>query len=266
MSGFLYYIPGAEDNYDPSQGKLSYAFQTKPNARRCFQGPDGGAGVVFNTKGDIGYYSDRQTWTEVEYLGCWIGYFTDKPPKEIDLRRNKILAGHSLELNGEQWQIPIARSFAEFEGKIESRCALSTYLTINFKTGDWKSGEIFDEYQPLWKAAMRFWEIWWDANIGEGKDAELTDEVDGKMPEIEAYELEDMTTLVLSTNYHLGRAEIAILQLLKTEDCYAALSIITDLDSFSELVKKNLTQQGSSSTDNGKPVEPQPTPQLSLIG
>ena len=266
MSGFLYYIPGVPENYLVCGGKLAYAFEGKPAGRKCFKGPDGNDGVVFGTE-KIGYFEAQQTWQDVPFLDCWVGFYSDDPPKESDLRRKKMLLGKSLEISGEQWQIPIARSFQEIDGNVSSVCNLSTYLSVDYETGEWSPGKIHEEYQPLWDAALRYWDIWWHANIGDDESEELTEVPQDPHVEIAPRELEELTLLAISTNYRIGRVEASLLRLLTTEDCFAVMNTITDLDSFNELVKKNLSQQvENSGTGNGRTASPEPTPQLSLTG
>ena len=91
-------------------------------------------------------------------------------------------------------------------------------------------------------------------------------EILNKAAAIMQTQVEELTLLAITTNYRIGRVEASLLRLLTTEDCLAVMNTITDLDSFNELVKKNLSQLESSGTDNGPPVELESTPQLSLTG
>ena len=265
MSGFLYYVPGVPDTHLVCDGKLAYAFDSKPIGRRCYKGPDGAEGIVFGTEA-VGFHDDKQTWQDVPFLDCWVGYYRDKTPNEADLRRNKMLFGKHIQLNAELWQIPVARSFSEIDGSVTAVCNLATHLSMDYATGQWSSGEIQEKYKPLWDAALRYWDIWWKANVGDSDEGELTEVKADTTVEIAQNELEDMTILALSTNYRISSVEVCLLKLISTEDCFGILSTICDLDSFNELVKKNLSQLENSGTDNGRQAKQEPTHQLSLTG
>lgn len=74
----------------------------KSGALLYYQTPDGKLPQL------LGYYPDKQTWTQCGTF--WIGYETDNPPKEPDLRRRRQCLGYKLiDDLGQQWEIPIVR-------------------------------------------------------------------------------------------------------------------------------------------------------------
>lgn len=260
MTAFLYYVPGEQSR--PDQGKLSHAFEGKPIARGCQKGPDGGRGFVYIDQhadaGKVGYYDDRQEWIEVPYLGCWIGRYKDDPPKESDLRRGKMLQGKPLSWRGEHWQVPVARSFQEQDGQVVPTWHLSVHFKINYETGEWDVGQVQEEYRPLWDAALKYWDFWFHVNVD-------TEEEEGSF-NLATGEVADLASLALGVNYRVGKAELSMLELLSVETCSQIMGIVIDLESMDAILKKNLSPPESSSTDNGKQVETDDTPQPSLTG
>lgn len=78
-------------------------------------GPDGKSGALLyyqtpdvKVPNLLGYYANRQTWAACGTF--WIGYETDNPPRECDLRRKRQCLGYKLTDDaGQEWEIPIVR-------------------------------------------------------------------------------------------------------------------------------------------------------------
>jgi len=261
MSGFLYYIPDVKDSHPVHEGKLSYAFEGQPASRRCYKGPDGVEGVVFGTE-KLGYFADQQTWQDVPFLECWIGFYCDEPPQESDLRRKATLLGRSLEINGQQWQIPVARSFELIDGNPAIVSRLSQYIQVDYSTGEWMVGEVQKEYRKLWEAALRYWDYWSQVNL-----LDEDDKTEGPQVELAHGEVLEMTELAMATNYRMSRVEMSLLELLSGASCTDIMSIVIDITALDELLlKKKVTPPVSSVIDNGKPAETKAIPQPSLTG
>lgn len=63
----------------------------------------------------VGWYPDVQTWHAYQRPGeqepyLWIGLDKAHPPTPADLRRGTLLKGHKVELAGQTYEIPVARS------------------------------------------------------------------------------------------------------------------------------------------------------------
>lgn len=236
---FLYFEPNVNLSQVPDD--LKYAFDRRP----CFHqvtgnGPGNSSGTLlcggaYHVQSHrIGYYPDRQTWTKVPGVKRWIGYYTDEPPTPDDLARSEQLRSHLVVLSGQQWKVPIARAFERTDDGGRFVISLPRVFDLS-DDGEWVSGQIVDEFQPLWQAASRWWDFMAagipdNPTVATHIEAELTDFVD------------DCVT-ALAVNYRLSKVECHVLKLFRDDtftDVLAAIVDMPSMNAFSEEKKKQV--------------------------
>lgn len=247
MPGFIYYIPqsmtqGRQPNPQMMRDVgLGYALDGKQFAHReVLKGPDGTKGAVIAGPGtdshEVGYYPDKQTWRRIPGKhDVWVGYYTDDPPKPRDLARARQLDGHYVRIpdDGGEWLIPRAV-------RIGAGCVLPRVSDLD-EDGNWSQSKVREKYRDLWDLAMK----WQDA---------LTEyyaalEVKAEHPTIrcDSTDEHETATVCLQTNYHIGRVEAVMLELIGTDSIpeiiYALLDVRTMLDD-----QKKTTVEQSSET------------------
>lgn len=118
-----FYIPGEKSRAAIDARILGFGVENADagsqfRAGVC-DGPDGKTGFILClTTGNndalpkCGYFPDLQTWHECEGGKYWIGIETDRPPTPDELQRPTSVFGYPTELSdGNQWHVPIARSY-----------------------------------------------------------------------------------------------------------------------------------------------------------
>lgn len=164
MASFLYF---AELATDPTLDTvrelgLGYAICQPPMAREC-QGhtPSGNRGRVF---GDSKRLGDRmpacdlkaQVWRKIPGKNVWVGYWKDAKPKPADLARKDMLPGYPIKMaDGNEWQVPVVRSFDEASAKPVS--VLPTLYGLD-DSGQLTRGEIQEAHRWLWDLTDSAWD------------------------------------------------------------------------------------------------------------
>ena len=255
MAGLLYYVPKLKHATLAHLADLglAYAFEKDCTPRGC-RGPDGGDGVILADSSrvpDIGYYKERQMWLKIpgNSAGAWVG--RDKQPVlPADLQRAEILRGHPVMLgDGQEWHVPIARGWAHDQNNLVWYEALPLKSTIDIH-GKWCEGEVVDRYAAIWEVATRWWDQFWAATpeqSGDGDDsrtnpAETTIEFDFAG-------LRDAALVVLSANYRIQAAEVALLGLFETGTAQDILQAAIDFPTYLKELKKKEGQEAPAAGD-----------------
>jgi hypothetical protein len=143
----------------------------------------------------------------------WCGH-NEQLPGPDDLKRSKQLTGHLVQLgDGQEWLIPIARSWAEEDGDIRYRVELPRRVGLD-EDGEWQPGEVSRRYTELWAVAEQH------------------------MQGMEYGQLNDGALCALQTNYAIGKYEQDALGLFEDDSVLAVLSALNDLPGYQEIVKK----------------------------
>lgn len=275
MPGLLYFLPDQGRGVklpDLQTIGLGYAFERNPTPRECQRGPDGHKGVVvvdpsgFQETHLIGYFPEKQAWRKIPphpsvvsapscSIEAYVGVYRDPPPTPAELLRRRTLRGHLVTLgDGQQYEIPVARGWSDDEEDPGWYMALPQATDLD-EEGNWTRGGVVAAYAPLWDVALR----WWDAMVAaeegsEQEDAEGTEE-EGKGLEFEFAQLNDAALLALSTNYRLGKAEVALLGLFSTGVPQAILQATVDWPTLTGwLKKKHPPGDAGLNTDAGPPA------------
>ena len=233
---FIYFIPGEDNNsVDIKALGLEYAFDKGPHRgmnRRGFDGETQGAVLVDQDAMPASrctLKTDEQVWRKIK--NYHIGYWKDSPPTEESLRRPIRLAGRSLQLGGEDWQVPVAISFEDYQGEVISTYQLSQYVDCD-EDGEPVLGDVEERFAPLMEQVLP----WVQAE------------------EFTLNQLWKVAANVLSYNYRVSVPELAMLKLLTTDVARNVLDICTDVENLARLQaeKKTSTIDDVTTTNAGE--------------
>jgi len=212
MAQFVYMLPGSESVSElVAERGLSDQLGSGASHRGCRIGLSAGlpcmpAGaedvqdVTVIGRGErVGFFPAEQTWERVEEDGkaWWLGWQTEDPPKEADLRRADFRGGYRVLMGGgDRWAIPPVRRYPEGS-------ALPSVLRLNADGSE--SREILPAWQSLWHEIGPFAEVYY-TTLQEDKDQESNKQ----LPEL------PLTTCLrlLQLNYQVGRVEVNVLGLI----------------------------------------------------
>jgi hypothetical protein len=151
-----------------------------------------------------------------------------------DLLRPDSLAGGLVELlDGNKWIIPIALEASDNGGRSTVTNKLPDTLDLN-DAGEWVHGRILPRFSEISQIADR-----WFADMVAAMDSKQENEEGGYVVKFELMsDIFDAAAKVLSANYAVGRAEVAMLGLLTEKKAYEVLNQLVDLPGLVELQKK----------------------------
>ena len=214
--------------------------RSTPIQRRAIgNGPDGqGGGMLLCNESALCKYTESRTkWRSIpgNSHGVMIGYDPNNLPTPDDLRRNKLLVGRSLEINGNNWEIPIGRSFADLGDEILPVDIASRYFDLD-DSGEWTFGGIATEYQAVFDVCLRYTTHLMALANKEEDGALLTN---------------DMAVILLQANYRVAAIEVAILQLFSRDTISMTLDYSIDLPQL-EVLQKKKRESDTSNTSVGE--------------
>jgi hypothetical protein len=255
MRTFFYFVPGRDSLRvaDLAALGLAYAFERGIDCRPAMGVLGGQNGVVFAqqdsyAEGQLGYYADRQVWKQAPGSALWVGHYKEQLPGPEDLARKKQLDGHWLELDdGQQWLVPVARSYSERATGKEMDIVWTLQLPQRLDLaadGRWVTGAVVNRYAALWELA----EAWLRVRTGEATDTDRA--------RYDAQGEKDAAVLALQANYRLGRVEAALLGLLNDNLVGDVLDQLIDLPNYIRLVKKKaaLIRSQSENSESSTPA------------
>lgn len=233
---FLYFVGEGGD-----RSAIDYADVSA--VRGCSRGPGDQRGNVIAKAGlgdRIGYFKEKQVWRPIPHTEkrIWVGMYEDSPPREEQLRRPLQLTYDELELQGQRWRIPIARSFVEVDdNQIAPVNRLSSYFAVN-EDGEWTFGDVEEQFEPLWSVGFRYWDHLHGVLVNETTSDE-EQKVD--VEPIDDFDLAEMAAVALQANYRLGPVECSMLKLLSVHSVSQILNIVIDLKVWETLAKKKIS-------------------------
>jgi len=262
MSAPRYFIPGdyaATVNVELLAGLLEgvglgYVFEDRERASFKARtvlgpGPDGNPGIIIvsvpvdgsRTEEDVGYYPDRQTWTEGRDGSFWLGIENDSPPSSMDLLRRGAIPGHFVPLNdGGSWMIPLARVFPKGSSNLPTVVLPGDDGSISY--------EVKAEYRSISDAAARIASVFFvspdSIEIDENEKLAIETEIDDE-------EYTRVAMEALAMNYRVSPLEVRVLELLTVEGLrQIALALIDfpKLVELMEIAKKKPDSSGSRSS------------------
>lgn len=210
---FFYYLP---------KNVKTEALPVEPTTRReVITGPDGGAGyVVADHDKHVGYYPKKQQWRQGQNKNYWLGF--DGPVDPKDLQKKELIDGHYITLNdGNQWLIPVARSFP-------TGTRLPQVLLLG------PNGELISESLPAYASFSQEMERVWDVFTDPDNNEALSME--------EAWKI---AVNALSINYHIQGEEVSFLKILTTNNVTDILKAVVDIPTLLEKSKKKAEDDDS---------------------
>lgn len=252
MAGFIYFVPGSHPlptlDLVRSWG-LAHALDgdgaissREVNANSPSGQPGRVLGVEVRLAGKtLGVFPD-QAWRKLPQLDAWVGYWRDAKPMPDDLARVKQIAGPTVEMaDGNRWMVPLVLSLDVEAGRYEP--GLPTRWDFN-DDGEWVRGSIAEEHRALWDAAVPF----------ADQRFEMTG-ADDAAPQVVMTNkrLLDTVVLLLSANYVVGQAELAMLGALANDDATGLVPLLAcdffTLAEWAESQKKSESRPEKSGGD-----------------
>lgn len=245
MSGyFLYYMPGrAMVSFDSLASvpggqelrsvlpKVGYTCVQSPN------GPEGfSQGCVFtcvppHVKESLGlekktaYAPKEQTWLSAgDYA---VGYWNDAPPTPEELVRGAgFVSGYPVDLNGQEWIVPLARAADGSCGQLPQ--------SIGVKPNGEMVLEPLERYAQLAVYAQDTFETIMQATVAD------------ESPGVDYKAAFDIAIECLKVNYYVGRFELALLKAFTTENVGQVMAYLADLPGLTKMLiaeeeAKNMT-------------------------
>jgi hypothetical protein len=216
VSQFLYFIPGQARIHIPradvQRTFAATALREQLRSDRTWtadavtfnplmhDGPGGSQGTIFACLPggmaidgfDVDYKPDRQTWLQAE--GGWLGWYTDNPPTEASLRRERLIEGYGVRLNDDcEWTAPVIRGFTQAR-------KVRLPVTVGRDGSGMRTMTVKTEYERFPVIAEKLWDLQFSRvsmTVGECLDA---------------------AAILLSLNYQIGPVEADALGLFEMTD------------------------------------------------
>jgi len=254
MPGFLYFIPTPAKMLGPraiADAGLGYAIDRKA-IQPVVTGPTGDPGILVSDesamdRAALKYRPTEQTWrmfTRDSGQVIGVGWYTDEPPTPQDLIRRQPLPGSPVTLpDGHGYQIPVARRFAEFEGRLLSCCGLPQSLARD-GSGVWVPSAPIARYARLWDMLQGYL-----AAREEAMSQQTTDDVIYfTFPPIN-----ELAIGILGINYRIGADELEALGLWTQEARSQILRVALDEQTREDWIKKKAAAfiLGTGDSSNG---------------
>ncbi len=236
----LYYLPGVTEAALFPQRSLAQSLLAARGLQRVAwdltrrsqcsvceveRGPDGGGrGLVLSFDNHLeppallGYYPDRQIWTQTAE-GCWIGIAHGDRPTPAQLqRRDKLLAGHDVMLAAEAWHVPVIRfPTALAEGPQVTAWRTNLPQTMRWDPSGRFAPGVRDEWQWLWDLSGRMWQVIMEAEPDSSGNVYY-----------ELEEVADLALAALAANYRIDRGVQTALGLLDSSNWEEVLRAAID--------------------------------------
>ncbi|NDF12868.1 MAG: hypothetical protein EB060_08685 [Proteobacteria bacterium] len=196
-------------------------------------GPNGERGIMFclGGRGTKLRYSPDQIWRPVKSEGAeqvhyLVGIDPEQRPDAESLLRKKNLGGTAVELGGQDWDIPILH--VPFD-EMSSLSSVPRTMTID-ADGSFRLRAV-SEYDAVCERVAEFDRKCKNGAIG--------------LPFNECF---DFFVDVLATNYHVGPAEVAMLEVFST-DARAFLKVFQEVFGMSEIERIVARKKEGSDSD-----------------
>lgn len=267
MPGFLYFIPTQAKTLGPraiADAGLGYAIDRKM-IQPVTVGPGGEPGILVADeaamdRSALKYRPTEQSWRTFARdngQSISVGWYTDEPPTPQDLVRRQPLPGASVTLpDGHVYQVPIARRFAEFEGRLVGLCALPQALARD-GSGVWVPSAPIARYARLWDMLQGYL---------AAREEASTQTAEGEVIFFRYEPINDLAIGILGINYRLGADELEALGLWTQDVRTQVLRIALDEETREAWIKKKaaafrlLSGDSSAGPDASTPAAPAITP------
>lgn len=239
---FLYFVPGGTREVPDA---LRYAFEQPPVfVAVTGEGPSQtpgmviAAGTYLKQAHRVGYYPEQQTWRLDPSTKAWVGFYTNEPPTEFELRRSRMVSGHWIELgNGEQWMIPLCRAFVEGANGLRHVEKLPRSMDVD-DSGQWVFGDVLPRFRRIWDASKTWYDAFAESLEAAKRDGDyLNVELQG----VSIAQAGDWALELIAANYRVGKIEVAILRLIDDDTRPEILNLSIDTPYFMQWAQKKTT-------------------------
>lgn len=233
---FLYFLPGQTSHRVDAEVLERYGLRELfrgRSVRSCLAaGPLGeGALVVDDREKAMVFSPGTQLWAQRLDGRAWTGMWKDSPPTPDELLRDDSMDGHGVLLRDKRrWVIPVARRMPEGTGLPE----------VLIYTADGIRHQVAPEFQGLWADACRLW----DAG-----------------GELAVEEMMALAARALAVNYHLGKDELNLLNLVTSANLAAIAGALIDSPTLAALrAVSDPKAPGAAAAAASAPIDASPMP------
>jgi hypothetical protein len=247
MAGFIYYVPGAQNEIAARTAFAStgaaHVLAGTPGFAPAGDGPRGAGQLVAHEVAgaypEMAYVPGRQTWTEAPGGAWWVGFPTAAPPGPADLAVEHPVPGAWVELgDARRWMIPVARRYVRAGDGVAATVALPRANALG-ADGHWHPTGIMPRYRALWDRLERQLEVLGRVS-GDGTPV-TQDEYDAECA---------LVVAAIATNYRVGPVECTALGLVADDAIAPVIRVLADWDGL-DLLKKKLEPAGDSTSPGG---------------
>jgi hypothetical protein len=251
MAPPTYFFPRVPHSRLADHDKLSQSFLAEVGLARTFDdvtsiqrdcscvdltgiGPGGASGcllTVMPTSGKapirVGFFPEFQTWKAVLGDRVWVGVDREYPPTPEDLIRKRTREGYVIELNDQQWKIPVINGPG---GLTQLEC-------------EWT----WDEQGVVQEAVAETYRDMWESFASVKNMLFDRDAVDFSMNRQEGG---DRCIDALTINYRFGPVEQNILKLISNDTWITILMAAVDYPTFRAAVEFEEGEQKKTSPED----------------
>ncbi len=240
---FLYFI---ENGHWPMERKamaelgLGHLDSAKLTSRGVAgNGPAGAAGVLLADNrikpSDIAYKPEQQVWSQSISGKFWLGYWSDSPPAETDLRRETMVLGHEVVINEQSWMIPTARLFP---------AGTQLPLVMTLRADGSMGYAVAPKFRTLSESAER---LWMDFLAASG----VTESQDDSRLTMTARDRYDLTLAALGVNYRISPDEANALGLMTTDSVRQIQRALIDMPTVEAALKAETEKKNAAAGSTG---------------
>lgn len=229
---FIYFISGRAGITNEQIAQAGLADRIgKHETAVIGKGPSGERGVLLVNTEHIAGYTRSHPFTydknAQEWFDCkdyWVGYYRDNKPTPDSLERREKIRGVLVKLyDGNEWLVPIARSFET------GMTTMPVVFTLG-PNGEPVS-EILQEFKEFSADVEKLFE--WNITLNSKGPEGIKERED--LQDIDFFAL---ACRALTINYRVSPVEVCLLKLITSQNLWDIFNVLLDWASLEEFVKK----------------------------
>jgi len=243
MAAFLYFLPKVQAGSPDAVRALDAIDRPGYTFRGVNAGPGGDPGQVVGYfhghEARVRYAPGEQQWRKIPGVDAWVGFYTADPPGPDDLVRPDPLPGVPVTLgDGRDWIVPVLLAWRGDEDGAGFQWQLPRRTDLDDE-GRWVPGDVVPRYRELFAQGQRWFDYITQRFTAKADESDDVDDPDATVEiTLDTQEYFDTALAVLSANYRLGRAEVALLGLFDDDVPGRVLNTAVDFPTFQAWLQK----------------------------